>query len=187
MHTLPDHVPIGIHPENIEQFRVYLESQGYRDTFFQLRKPRQLFGYIKEVKHGDKEVEHHVRCYTDGTILTEVELKRIDEMWLHLTSRSISAHEKVIPMLETLDIDYTIDGQLRTVYREYGPEGFVRDHMEFFRWLVYGVIFWMPLGYLWMFSQNLKVRFQNGNGVHHPTTNGVPYRSGDVDSDILHQ
>ena len=185
--TLPDHVPVTIGPEKIWDFKTHLEAVGYVDTFYQIRKPRQMFGYIKIVEFEGREVEHHVRCFTSGKITTEVELKRIDEMWLHLTTRSISAHERVIKMLEELGIEYKVDQTLRERYALEGPREFVRDHMEFFRWLVYGVFFWSPLGYLWMFGQNIRGRIMNGNGVHYHRTNGVWYRKEDADSDLFNQ
>ena len=156
--NLPDHIPIEISPEEIPRFKQQLLKMGYATTFYQIRKPRQLFGYIIARSHGGREVEHHVRCFTNGKILTEVELKRLDEMWLHLTSRSISAHELVIEILEEIGIQYSIDTDLRDLYKEFGPKVFVRDYWEFFRWLIFGVIFWSPLGYIWIAFHKFSIK-----------------------------
>lgn len=153
---LPEHVEIKIDPNDIEYLSFYLKKNGYKNTLFQVVKPYQIFGLVKQVEYNEHIVEHHIRAYANGTVTTEIELRRIEDMWLHLTSKSRSAHERVIHTLEELSIDYSIDDDLRSYYNDNIYSGFPRDYTEFFRWFFIGVCFHTPLGYLWKLSQWLR-------------------------------
>ncbi|MHA2253285.1 MAG: hypothetical protein ACXAD7_23185 [Candidatus Kariarchaeaceae archaeon] len=146
---LPSHVPLKIDPEDYPRFQQYLRENGFKWTPFQIVKPQQLFGVVKKDEFIGKKVEHHIRGYVNGTIETEFELSRLSNVFNHLTTRSYSAHRKMIEILETLKIDYQIDENLMNFYDLHAEVGFTRDFMEFPRWLFAGVIFWTPLGIIW--------------------------------------
>jgi len=141
---------------DIPYVETILKDKGYTHTFFQITRPKQVFGLVKEINYEGMVIDHHIRCYTNGKITTEIELRRLKDWWLHLTSHSISAHERVINILEKEFIEYSIDPKLRQRFKDAAPHEFSRDYLEFFRWLIYGVCFWIPLSYIWRFSVYLK-------------------------------
>lgn len=163
---LPGHVPVFIDKEDIMKLRNYLASNGYEWVFLQIVKPRQIIGMVKPIIRKEKNIEHHIRVFTNGKITSEFELPRVKEMWLHLTSLSYSAHEKVIDFLNEINIEYKVDEKLRERYNREAEDDYPRDHMDFLRWLFGGVIFWSPLGYLWRFGYNIKNKIKSINGKY---------------------
>ncbi len=158
---LPSHIPIKINTRDIQQVKLHFIREGYRGTFLQILKPKQLWGIVKKVPYNGKIIEHHIRCYVDGTITTEYEFCRVDDMWNHLTTESYSAHEKLIEILDELGINFQIDNELREKYNKFADNTFPKKYSEFFIWLFEGVIFWTPLGYLWKFGYNTKLWLQH--------------------------
>ena len=163
---LPDHVPLFIKKEDIPKFKGYLASNGFEWVFLQIVKPKQIVGMVKPIVRKNKNIEHHVRVFTNGKITSEFELPRVEEMWLHLTSLSYSAHETIINFLESINVEYEVDDELRERYNLEAEDDYPRDHMDFLRWLFGGVLFWSPLGYLWKFGYNLKKKFKSMNGQY---------------------
>ncbi len=155
---LPNHVPINIDSNDIDKFNEVLHNRGYRSIFLQIIKPRQIIGRVKPIIRNDKSIEHHVRVFVDGTITSEYELPRVDQMWAHITTVSYSSHEQVIEFLEEANIDYTVDEELRKRYNEEAIDDYPVDYMEFVYWFFAGVLFWTPLGYIWRFFYNIKNR-----------------------------
>jgi len=157
MDSIPEHIPIKLESlADISNLEESLGNRGYKWTLLQIIKPGQIFGMVKEIEYRNQVVDHHIRCYSNGVITSEIELRRVQDLWLHLTSHSISAHEYVIKILEQEDLEYHCDEDLRRLFQLYGPTEFVRDYLEFFRWLFYGVLFWTPLGYLWKLFQAIN-------------------------------
>lgn len=153
---LPNHVPINISQKDIPKFKEYLILENYRWVFLQVVKPKQIVGRVTDLSRNGIQIEHHVRVFTDGTITSEYELPRVDQMWLHLTTVSYSAHERIIDMLEEIGIDYQLDEKLRLRYNTEAVDNYPRRYMEFLDWLLIGVIFWSPLGYIWKFYYKMK-------------------------------
>ncbi len=150
------HVPIKIDPQTYPFLTKYLKDNGYGWTIFQIVKPRLLFGLVKKIEFKGKIVEHHIRGYTSGMIETEFELCRLSDVFNHLTTKSYSAHNKMIEILNNLRIEYNINEEIRKIYDENNSNEFPRDIMEFPRWLFVGVLFWTPLGVIWRIGYEFK-------------------------------
>jgi hypothetical protein len=157
---LPNHVPLVIDPLEIARYKAYLIEQGYTWTFLQIVKPKQLWGIVKKCQRNGRLIEHHVRAFTNGTVQSEYEQCRVEDMWEHLTTVSYSAHERVMGHFEELKIDYKLDQKLREKYNKEADATFPKRYMEFIEWLFAGVIFWTPLGYIWHFYYNMKNKFR---------------------------
>ena len=157
---LPNHVPLMIDPKEIARYKDYLIEQGYTWTFLQIVRPKQLWGIVKKCERNGRVIEHHVRAFTDGTVQSEYEQCRVEDMWEHLTTVSYSAHERVMEHFEELKIDFEFDQKLRERYNQEADSSFPKRYMEFIEWLFAGVIFWTPLGYIWHFGYNMKNKFK---------------------------
>lgn len=150
---LPEHIPIYVQKCALPAFWEELKDRGFRNTYFQIFTPKQIYGKIVTTQFDGIESELHIRCLVNGSqnvrIIGEFEPKRLGSMVQHLSQHSYSAHEYIIDTLGNLGIRYKVDQTSRVHYNENRLKKFTKQKFKFFNWLFKGVFLTLPRGILW--------------------------------------
>lgn len=150
---LPEHIPIYVQKCALPAFWDELKDRGFRNTFFQIVSPRQIYGKITTINFDGIESELHIRCLVNGSeyvrIIGEFEPKRLGNVVQHLSKHSYSAHEYIIDTLGNLGINFQVDQSTRLHYNENRSKKFIKQKYKFFNWLFVGVFFTLPRGIMW--------------------------------------
>lgn len=145
---IPEHVPVIISEEDIEQFTALLDVLGFAFTPVQILRKGAVYSKIRSDFFQGQEVELHIRVYNNGIITSEFEPKRLKHPLEHIFSKSYSAHEWIISKLEKFGIPYEVDEGMRYTYNSNAPTDFPKHYSELIKWL-WGCIFHIPLALAW--------------------------------------
>lgn len=160
---LRSHVPIFIDVRNLQKIVDYILNLGFYYTKLQVIYPGVIYGRVITADFEGTEVDLHFRCFKSGKIEAEYEHRRLKSMRKHLTTKSYSAHEWVIEMLEHLDIEFSIDEDLRKQYNDEIPRDFPHQPFRWLHWLVVLCLFVSTAGVIWRAKEFVKHKLKGSS------------------------
>lgn len=85
----------------LEQVKEALLAEGFKHTLLQVWKPRQVFGFVKDIRNV---WQMHVRGFEDGHLEAEIEISRF---FLEHPNTSQPATKELCEILDQYQIPYT--------------------------------------------------------------------------------
>ena len=129
----------------LECVKQALLTEGFKDTLFQMVKPGQVFGLVKDV--GDAW-QYHVRGFENGHLESEFEIRR---HFLEHPGTSRPATEELCRILDQHNIPYNWEGQLTApIQVKTEPPGTLTDWRP---WVAIGVALAAAIGIWYLFKR----------------------------------